>query len=449
MTEDAPPVIHMFNEKIEACRYRTPSEEEVTQRPFPASFGEGYVLPEHRDKFLATINKVPFFDDNIVFYEEPHLYTFYGQVTSASVSGVLKPYLKPFDANETIERMKKKFWPRHKYSVGCEEVSCDNPVSNDDLVIVLDTDSGETTFSGEYYKVVQLRPSEKLFTYERAMTNEEISEMWDSPLARNMGTEGHLMFENFFNGEPVYHTPEVKAGMNFVEDQMFKLGAKGWRCEWEIYGWQEDIAGSIDSVAYSKTNNAFYILDWKRAKKLENFKAYNNIKEFTHIPEHDIGKYTFQISIYKYIIEKYTDMKIEGLALVSILQDTNFWCWCPYLKYETEFLMRKYRQAVAKRLLLRHARPDLPVCSHSNQVAYDASRDSEGKVWNDRVHKIHGGNSAPAKPDHSIRKEVRMNLSAITSVNVSREEKNLAYVRKFKDMVQDGGVRDFKNCDLF
>ena len=444
---EEPPLLRTFDSETEKARICRPSETDLPYRKYPNTFGKNYQLPQHRNKYLASVNPIPYFDDNITFYEEEHGYICFNRVASASVSGVLKPYLKPFDSTQTILRMQKKHWPRYKYSIGLQLVNDDNPVSNDEHVIVHNFETNETSFSGKYSDIQSLKAAEKVFTFERPMTDKEIMETWDSPEARNLGTEGHLMMENFFNGEVIYDTPEVISGLKFVKNQMAKIGAVGKRCELEIYGPEEDLAGSIDFLGYSPTTGEHYIFDWKRAKHLQKFKAYNNIKFFCHIPENDVGKYSFQLGIYTYIIQKYTDMKISGLALVSILPDTDWWTWCPYLKHEIEYLMRKRREVVAARLVVAHHCPELPRCCHSKEIAYDAVVDEDNNTWNKRVHDLLGKTNC--EPDYKTRNMIMQKINSVGNVNTPNEEKNMVLVKSFVHMMPMSGVREYKSCHEF
>jgi len=439
-----PPLLRTFDPVTEKARICRPSVNDLPYRKYPETFGKDYQLPQHRNKHLSSVHPISYFDDNITFYEKEHGYICFNRVASASVSGVLKPYLKPFDKKQTILGMQKKHWPRYKYAVGLKLVDDENPASNDEYVIVHNFETDATSFSGKYSDIQALKSTEKVYTFERAMTDEEIMEMWDSPEARNLGTEGHLMMENFFNGEVIYDTPEVNAGLKFVKDQMAKIGAVGYRCELEIFGPEEDLAGAIDFLGYSPTTNEYYIFDWKRAKKLQEIKAYNNIKFFSHIPESDVGKYSFQLGIYTYIIQKYTNMKINGLALVSILPDTNWWTWCPYLKYEIEYLMRKRRELVAARLVVAHHYPDLPRCCHSTEIAYDAVIDEDNKIWNQRVHDLYGKTSC--EPDYKTRNTIMQKINYVGNVNTPNEEKNMVLVKSFLNMMPLSGVREYKSC---
>ena len=137
-------------------------------------------------------------------------------------------------------------------------------------------------------------------------------------------------------------------------------------------------------------------------------------------------------------------MKISGLALVSILPDTDWWTWCPYLKHEIEYLMRKRRELVAARLVIAHHYPNLPRCIHSNEVAYDAVVDEDNKVWNQRVHDILGKSKCTA--DYKIRNNVLQKINLVSNVNKPEEEKNMVLVKSFCNMMPISGVREYKSC---
>ena len=106
--------------------------------------------------------------------------------------------------------------------------------------------------------------------------------------------------------------------------------------------------------------------------------------------------------------------------------------------------MRKRRELVAARLALAYLRPDLPRCCHSHDVAYDAVVDAEGKIWNDKVHKING--TSAATTDFKSKNKVYTELNKICPMQRSVEEENLKKVKKFLDMVPLDGVREYKSC---
>jgi len=51
------------------------------------------------------------------------------------------------------------------------------------------------------------------------MTPDEIKTAWNSPEARNRGTDAHYMMELWMNSDPCRLThPEVKVGLDFYEN---------------------------------------------------------------------------------------------------------------------------------------------------------------------------------------------------------------------------------------
>jgi len=86
----------------------------------PQSFGSDYVLPVHYDKPLQELHSHPL-DADLVFYEKPHIYTYKGVPTTASVTALAHAFEKPFVASEAIDGMKKgrtQVWPRVEYVHG-------------------------------------------------------------------------------------------------------------------------------------------------------------------------------------------------------------------------------------------------------------------------------------------------------------------------------------------
>jgi len=372
-------IVTSVDEELERTRPRCPPPDATPFRPQATDFGEAYVLPEHREKTLAMLN--PFLNkEKLTFLESPHLYIFDGQVASASVSSQIKPYVEEFDADAIIGKMvcsRREAWPRLKYAVGA--AACDvkkESLSSDELILVVK--EGLTTFAGRVGDSPPEVEGEELYFFERAMSREEIKASWDSPHARNMGTEAHLSIENFFNGEAVYETAELKKALLFAKNVMVPNGVEAYGTEVEIYGRDEDLAGSIDFIGRIKGTDEFVIFDWKRSIKLhENIRSKFNKKmapPLNHLHDCDVCKYTFQLSIYSWMLQKYYNMKISKLCLINVHPDSDFFTFVPYLKPEVEYLMSRRREIVALRAAVLHFFPDAPICSISGTLAYDACR---------------------------------------------------------------------------
>ena len=448
-----------FDDTIESTRTFFPRKEDVPFRSYPKCFEENYVLPSHREKNLSIANKIPFFDDNIHFHEEPHLYVCFGRIATASASEIAKPYKDEFDERKIIpSMMRSKHFPKLRYAVNPKEVTNEELflLPNDTIIILHNVETNQHVFTGPKISCPPLcDANERAYTFDRPFTYEEISASWKSSEARNKGTEGHLQMENFFNGESVWLCDEIEAGLAFAKSVMAPNKIQGFRCEFEVYAPEEDVAGSVDFLAKTKDENIFHIFDWKRAKpeKLKEIfpKCYKKMLKapFNHIVQSDVGVYTFQISIYKYIIEKYTDMKIDTLALVSIFPGFHWHTFCPFFDLEVEYLMRLRRETVAARITAQILNPDLPVCERSGIIAFDAVQTEDGRIFNKRYHKL-DTSLPPATDFPEAKNRVRTVIANVFPARTSKEEADLfAKRRPFEERMPKEGIQSYKKCDEF
>lgn len=117
--------------------------------------------------------------------------------------------------------------------------------------------------------------------------------------------------------------------------------------EFIVWSKEYDIAGSIDGIMYNKLTQQCCILDFKTNKKLEFISKY---KKKMKIPLQKLDDcngqhYFIQLSIYKFLIEKYTNIKVDELFIVYF--DTNIDNYqiieVPYLKNEVEKILENRR----------------------------------------------------------------------------------------------------------
>ena len=239
--------------------------------PQPSSYDHTYRLPSHSDKALQGKFQHPL-DKDLRFYEKPHVYTYKGRCTTASVSGLIKPYCEEFNATAIISRMrssKREAWPRLKYAYNTQAIADGNDqlLPPESLVLHVNAE-GLTTYAGPVANTPRRVAGDTLYSYERALTDAEIAAMWSNPEARNRGTEAHYQVERFLNSLPTHDDfPELILAKRFMCDHLVPIGAKAFRTEWEIVATEEDVAGSIDAV-FTLESGQLIICDWKRAEKL-------------------------------------------------------------------------------------------------------------------------------------------------------------------------------------
>ena len=117
--------------------------------------------------------------------------------------------------------------------------------------------------------------------------------------------------------------------------------------EFIVWSKEFDIAGSIDGIMYNKNTQQCCILDFKSNKDLQ-FKS--KYRKKMKVPLHELDDvngqhYYIQLSIYKYLIEKYTNIKVDELFIVyfNINADSYEIIEIPYLKNEVEEILENRR----------------------------------------------------------------------------------------------------------
>ena len=127
--------------------------------------------------------------------------------------------------------------------------------------------------------------------------------------------------------------------------------------EFIVWSKEFDIAGSIDGIMYNKYTQQCCILDFKSNKDLQ-FKS--KYRKKMKVPLHELDDvngqhYYIQLSIYKYLIEKYTNIKVDELFIVyfNINADKYEIIPIPYLYEEVRKILELRRaNKMAKMLLI-------------------------------------------------------------------------------------------------
>ena len=131
--------------------------------------------------------------------------------------------------------------------------------------------------------------------------------------------------------------------------------------EFIVWSKEFDIAGSIDGIMYNKNTQQCCILDFKSNKDLQ-FKS--KYRKKMKVPLHELDDvngqhYYIQLSIYKYLIEKYTNIKVDELFIVyfNINADNYEIIKTPYLKNEVEKILKLRRANKMAKMILVMGEP--------------------------------------------------------------------------------------------
>ena len=344
-----------------------PCEEPAT----PTDYGPAFSLPEHQHRLLQQVNPHPR-DERIVFYPGPHEYRVDGVPTSGSVTGLVHAFAEEFNEKSVIARMMAgRNWPRAGYlrspppEAALRELE-PHPEAEALLAALRGRPVQEEAAAALAQALKKARPALAVAVHQLGLSAEEIKKKWEDNRVEsaNRGTWMHLTFELWLNRDPV-----PMAGPEMALFQKFVRGLSGmtaYRTEWEVYGEEENLAGSIDFVARAD-DGSLVLMDWKRRKQLRDHfsNSYRTLRApLDHIDDCGGQLYRLQLNCYRYLIEKYYDHKVSRMRVVCTHPDNGeeaFVHEVPVLKAETDYLMWWQRNRVSanveRRMLSQLGRP--------------------------------------------------------------------------------------------
>lgn len=136
-----------------------------------------------------------------------------------------------------------------------------------------------------------------------------------------------------------------KQAINFYND--YKDMYDMIQDEFIVWSKEYDVAGSIDGIMYNKYTQQCCILDFKSNKDLQfESKYHKKMKVPLHKLDDVNGQhYYIQLSIYKYLVEKYTNIKIDEIFIVyfNINADNYEIIPIPYMEKEVEEILENRR----------------------------------------------------------------------------------------------------------
>ena len=110
-----------------------------------------------------------------------------------------------------------------------------------------------------------------------------------------------------------------------------------------------DIASCVDHLFYNKLTGGLVLVDYKTNSLMDGYnkKAYKKAMKvpLSHINDDALHHYHIQLSIYKYLIEKYTGLKVEEMFIVYMSENIENYeiIDITYLKEEVEKILENRR----------------------------------------------------------------------------------------------------------
>ena len=256
----------------------------------------------NKEKILNELNKA--FKD-FVFYEDGHYYTYKDKPVGISATRLIEEYANEFNQEEIAERVAIKenktiqqVLDEWKYK---NDFACNKGTTIHNYV--------QSLFSGNGYE---------LYLFD------------DSDEYKNAIIKCKKQAQNFWK--------DYKDQLEHVADE-YIIGSSEY-----------DFASACDHLFINKLTGGFVLVDYKTNAYLSghNKKAYSKQMKvpLNHLNDDSLHHYYIQLSMYKFIIEKYTNLKIDEMFIVYMSENIDNYeiIEIPYLKDEVEKILENRRK---------------------------------------------------------------------------------------------------------
>lgn len=225
---------------------------------------------------------------------------------------------------------------------------------------------GATTLIGQYENHFDAEAQAPKSAAKAGITTEEILAEWKykADYACDKGTSGHEYAQSLWNKEEWKRLPfDNSKEYNEAVDKIVLLADKFYKDyknkyehvfdEFVIGSDEFDIASAIDHLFYNKETGGLIIVDYKTNRVLKGYNDDSANKWYTkqmkpplsHIIDLGIYHYHIQLSIYKYLIELYTNIVVEKMEIVYFTEENEDYeiIPIPYLKEEVKKILENRR----------------------------------------------------------------------------------------------------------
>ena len=252
-----------------------------------------------KEEYLKELNKA--FGD-FKFFENGHYYEYKGKRVGISVTRFIEQYCNEFDAqtvaekvaikqNKTVQEVLDEWEYKNKFA--CEKGSAIHEYT-------------QSLWSKEEYKVRYFDKSEKFINTVEYIARQSI---------------------DFYN--------DYQDRLEHLADE-FVVGSPEY-----------DIASAIDHLFINKLTGGLVLVDYKTNSDIHKTEKYAKDMKvpLQHLKDFTLNHYYIQLSIYRYLVEKYTNLKIEEMFIVYFSENIENYeiIEIPYLKKEVETILELRR----------------------------------------------------------------------------------------------------------
>lgn len=222
-----------------------------------------------------------------------------------------------------------------------------------------------TRFIAEYENEFnQQEVAEKVALKENRPIEDILTEWkYKADFACEKGTLGHLYSQSLWNGDDLsliqdkidLFTNGLENPIEIIQKQAdnfyfdYKNHLEHLIDELPIGSEEYNIASCVDHLFYNKLTGGLVLVDYKTNSQLSGYnkKAYKKAMKIplNHLNDDALHHYFIQLSIYKFLIEKYTGLKVDEMFIVYMSENIENYeiIPIPYLKKEVEEILENRR----------------------------------------------------------------------------------------------------------
>ena len=266
-----------------------------------------------RNEYLQELNRA--FGD-FKFFPEDHHYEYKGQRVGISVTRLIEEYTNEFDSQAVAERVAIK--------------------ENKSVQEVLD----EWKYKNEF----ACTKGSTCHEYAQSLWSQE---KYEKILFDN--SEEYLKAVEKIQKQAYTFRLDYENRLEHLADE-FVIGSEEY-----------NIASAIDHLFINKLTGGLVLADYKTNSDIHKKEKYAKKMKvpLSHLKDDDLTHYAIQLSIYKYLVEKYTNLKIEEFFIVwfSELNENYEIIEVPYLEKEVRKILELRRCAKMAKMLLIMGEP--------------------------------------------------------------------------------------------
>ena len=253
-----------------------------------------------REEYLKELNKV--FED-FKFFPEDHHYEYKGRRVGISVTRLIEDYTNEFDSQAVAERVATK--------------------EGKSVQEILD----------------EWKQKNEWACRKGSMCHEFAQRLWNSRQIIGFGG----LFDNKQQADDANKIADQ--AVRFHNDYYKRL--EHLADEFVIGSEEYNIASAIDHLFINKLTGGLVLVDYKTNSDIHKNERYAKSMKapLSHLKDTTLNHYAIQLSIYKYIVEKYTDLKIDEFFIVWFSENNENYeiIEVPYLKDEVIKILENRR----------------------------------------------------------------------------------------------------------